>query len=160
MHAVAVFCQQIRWDEECLTSCAPFLSFPSAVLEGTRRNAKCLTSACPLLPKIALKELREKKIPFTIRRYLPDGRCVWGAGGGGVEGKRPQITIGRYSHMAGLAGAECGVGCRCGDGDGSRHVACTLSYRPLPLFVALLRPGLLLLCLPARVVTRTGRRMS
>lgn len=28
------------------------------------------------LPQIAMKELREKKVPFTIRRYLPDGRCV------------------------------------------------------------------------------------
>lgn len=26
--------------------------------------------------QIAMKELREKKIPFTVRRYLPDGRCV------------------------------------------------------------------------------------
>ena len=26
--------------------------------------------------QIAMKELREKKIPFTIRRNLPDGRCV------------------------------------------------------------------------------------
>lgn len=26
-----------------------------------------------LSPQIAQKELREKKIPFTIRRYLPDG---------------------------------------------------------------------------------------
>ncbi|RWW78798.1 hypothetical protein BHE74_00012964, partial [Ensete ventricosum] len=25
--------------------------------------------------EIAMKELRERKIPFTIRRYLPDGRC-------------------------------------------------------------------------------------
>ena len=25
---------------------------------------------------IAMKELREKKIPFIVRRYLPDGRCV------------------------------------------------------------------------------------
>ena len=25
--------------------------------------------------EIAMKELREKKIPFTVRRYLPDGRC-------------------------------------------------------------------------------------
>ena len=24
--------------------------------------------------QIAMKELREKKIPFTVRRYLPDGR--------------------------------------------------------------------------------------
>jgi DNA-directed RNA polymerase subunit K/omega len=24
-------------------------------------------------PQIAMKELKEKKIPFTIRRYLPDG---------------------------------------------------------------------------------------
>jgi hypothetical protein len=24
--------------------------------------------------EIAMKELRDKKIPFTIRRYLPDGR--------------------------------------------------------------------------------------
>lgn len=24
--------------------------------------------------QIAMKELRQKKIPFTIRRYLPDGR--------------------------------------------------------------------------------------
>jgi hypothetical protein len=24
--------------------------------------------------QIAMKELRERKIPFTIRRYLPDGR--------------------------------------------------------------------------------------
>ncbi len=24
--------------------------------------------------EIAMKELREKKIPFTVRRYLPDGR--------------------------------------------------------------------------------------
>jgi len=23
--------------------------------------------------EIAMKELREKKIPFTVRRYLPDG---------------------------------------------------------------------------------------
>jgi len=27
----------------------------------------------PAAPQIAMKELREKKIPFTIRRYLPDG---------------------------------------------------------------------------------------
>lgn len=26
--------------------------------------------------EIAMKELRDKKIPFTIRRYLPDGRCA------------------------------------------------------------------------------------
>ncbi|KAJ7515492.1 hypothetical protein O6H91_22G015400 [Diphasiastrum complanatum] len=26
--------------------------------------------------EIAMKELRERKIPFTIRRYLPDGRYV------------------------------------------------------------------------------------
>lgn len=26
-----------------------------------------------------MKELREKKIPFTIRRYLPDQRCAGGA---------------------------------------------------------------------------------
>ena len=26
--------------------------------------------------EIAMKELREKKIPFTVRRYLPDGRWV------------------------------------------------------------------------------------
>ncbi|XP_019231837.1 PREDICTED: DNA-directed RNA polymerases II and V subunit 6B-like isoform X2 [Nicotiana attenuata] len=26
--------------------------------------------------EIAMKELRERKIPFTIRRYLPDGRQV------------------------------------------------------------------------------------
>ncbi|RWW71374.1 hypothetical protein BHE74_00020891, partial [Ensete ventricosum] len=25
--------------------------------------------------EIAMKELRGRKIPFTIRRYLPDGRC-------------------------------------------------------------------------------------
>ena len=25
---------------------------------------------------IAMKELREKKIPFIVRRYLPDGRCA------------------------------------------------------------------------------------
>lgn len=24
--------------------------------------------------EIAMKELREKKIPFTVRRFLPDGR--------------------------------------------------------------------------------------
>ena len=24
--------------------------------------------------QIAMKELRERKVPFTIRRYLPDGR--------------------------------------------------------------------------------------
>ena len=24
--------------------------------------------------QIAIMELREKKIPFTVRRYLPDGR--------------------------------------------------------------------------------------
>lgn len=29
---------------------------------------------CVLFTQIAMKELREKKIPFTIRRYLPDGR--------------------------------------------------------------------------------------
>jgi hypothetical protein len=28
--------------------------------------------------QIAMKELREKKVPFTIRRYLPDGRCAPG----------------------------------------------------------------------------------
>ena len=27
---------------------------------------------------IAMKELREKKIPFIVRRYLPDGRCASG----------------------------------------------------------------------------------
>ena len=27
---------------------------------------------------IAMKELREKKIPFIVRRYLPDGRCTPG----------------------------------------------------------------------------------
>lgn len=32
----------------------------------------CLLSI--LLIQIAMKELRERKIPFTIRRYLPDGR--------------------------------------------------------------------------------------
>ena len=26
--------------------------------------------------EIAMKELREKKIPFIVRRYLPDGRCT------------------------------------------------------------------------------------
>jgi DNA-directed RNA polymerases I, II, and III subunit RPABC2 len=26
--------------------------------------------------EIAVKELRAKKIPFTVRRYLPDGRSV------------------------------------------------------------------------------------
>lgn len=26
--------------------------------------------------QIAMKELREKKIPFIIRRYLPDNRCA------------------------------------------------------------------------------------
>ena len=26
--------------------------------------------------QIAIMELREKKIPFTVRRYLPDGRYV------------------------------------------------------------------------------------
>jgi DNA-directed RNA polymerase subunit K/omega len=36
-------------------------------------NTHCLLS---LLLQIASKELREKKIPFTIRRYLPDGRYV------------------------------------------------------------------------------------
>ena len=30
----------------------------------------------PWVCQIAMKELREKKIPFTIRRYLPDGRLV------------------------------------------------------------------------------------
>lgn len=30
--------------------------------------------------EIALKELRAKKIPFTVRRYLPDGRCDAGFG--------------------------------------------------------------------------------
>lgn len=29
---------------------------------------------CDLGLKIAMKELRQRKIPFTIRRYLPDGR--------------------------------------------------------------------------------------
>jgi len=27
--------------------------------------------------QIAMKELRQKKIPFTIRRYLPDGRYLY-----------------------------------------------------------------------------------
>lgn len=27
--------------------------------------------------EIAMKELREKKIPFIVRRYLPDGRCTF-----------------------------------------------------------------------------------
>jgi len=26
--------------------------------------------------QIAIKELREKKIPLVVRRYLPDGWCV------------------------------------------------------------------------------------
>lgn len=29
-----------------------------------------------LVLQIAIMELREKKIPFTVRRYLPDGRCA------------------------------------------------------------------------------------
>lgn len=37
------------------------LSYPSAL-------------AHLLIEQIAMKELKEKKIPFTIRRYLPDGR--------------------------------------------------------------------------------------
>jgi hypothetical protein len=28
------------------------------------------------IAQIAMKEFREKKIPFTIRRYLPDGRYI------------------------------------------------------------------------------------
>ena len=31
-----------------------------------------------------MKELREKKIPFTIRRYLPDGRWVEWVGVSGL----------------------------------------------------------------------------
>jgi len=27
--------------------------------------------------QIAIKELREKKIPLVVRRYLPDGWCVF-----------------------------------------------------------------------------------
>lgn len=34
--------------------------------------------------QIAMKELREKKIPFTIRRYLPDGRWVEWVGVSGL----------------------------------------------------------------------------
>ncbi len=29
----------------------------------------------PCAAQIAAKELREKRVPFTIRRYLPDGAC-------------------------------------------------------------------------------------
>lgn len=47
----------------------------SARLRCPALHAKCLTqitdgTLCML--QIAMKELREKKIPFTIRRYLPD----------------------------------------------------------------------------------------
>ena len=40
------------------------------------RSGQCLRSHQSLL-QIANKELLEKRIPFTIRRYLPDGR--WGS---------------------------------------------------------------------------------
>lgn len=30
--------------------------------------------------QIAIKELREKKIPLVVRRYLPDGWCVFQPG--------------------------------------------------------------------------------
>lgn len=42
---------------------------------GSRPAARLLTerlSSC----QIATKELREKRVPFTIRRYLPDGACA------------------------------------------------------------------------------------
>jgi hypothetical protein len=36
--------------------------------------ASLILACCFPYVQIAMKELREKKIPFTIRRYLPDGR--------------------------------------------------------------------------------------
>ncbi|KAF9608799.1 hypothetical protein IFM89_011568 [Coptis chinensis] len=46
----------------------PILSFPGAITWGAKYPSK-----------IAMKELRERKIPFTIRRYLPDGSYEdWG----------------------------------------------------------------------------------
>jgi hypothetical protein len=45
-------------------------------LPATRRRPSLVQrAAAALRPQIASLELREKKIPFTIRRYLPDGRC-------------------------------------------------------------------------------------
>ena len=38
-----------------------------------RARARAMHGLSPAFLQIASKELREKKIPFTIRRYLPDG---------------------------------------------------------------------------------------
>ncbi|RRT77718.1 hypothetical protein B296_00020039, partial [Ensete ventricosum] len=38
-------------------------------------RARILGTRALQIRSIAMKELRERKIPFTIRRYLPDGRC-------------------------------------------------------------------------------------
>lgn len=50
------------------TGCVAWVSrMPTCVVLNPLQCARC----CVL--QIAMKELREKKIPFTIRRYLPDG---------------------------------------------------------------------------------------
>jgi hypothetical protein len=46
-----------------------------------------------------MKELREKKIPFTIRRYLPDGRWVGLARGGALWGPS---SVGAASRPCGI----------------------------------------------------------
>ena len=51
----------------------------------------CLRSAELGAVQIANKELLEKRIPFTIRRYLPDGRCAAADG----CGRSPQSPLTR-----------------------------------------------------------------
>ncbi|RWV92262.1 hypothetical protein GW17_00045380, partial [Ensete ventricosum] len=46
--------------------------YERARILGTRALQISLSSK---MKYIAMKELRGRKIPFTIRRYLPDGRC-------------------------------------------------------------------------------------
>lgn len=71
--------------------------------------------------EIAVKELRAKKIPFTVRRYLPDSRCdvcCWCQAFSVYWKSRPDLA----------AASELRV---CGAQD--RWAACSLSCKPCSL---------------------------
>jgi hypothetical protein len=54
-------------------SAGPLMVLTSTALGAACRQRWPCLSPCYSSLQIAMKELREKKIPFIIRRYLPDG---------------------------------------------------------------------------------------
>lgn len=70
-----------RWPEPMCEPMSQWRASSGTVCEGAvlcSMNAPVMVElngeSDPL--DIAMKELREKKIPFIVRRYLPDGRCA------------------------------------------------------------------------------------